>query len=181
MVDNLVESRESNSSPAERGTEIHDLRQRLNNWVNERKQNILPERFQPEANARRQIVTAMKKDLKVPISPEEVLVRMKKSILPLESRELPVEVEKRDTITGEIFKTCFRREGSAWVAEEVRNGDIISQARISDSGRTELTLHFIGPRYRERNANPDITVDSRFPSATVKVFDLLVKTLKMSS
>ena len=93
--------------------------------------------------------------------------------------ENQVEVKRRDNITKEPSIIRLRKEqGSTLVTEEVReDGSVISQARITPDFRTDLTLQFKGSRYEQRNADPSITVDSRFPKASATVFNLLVNSM----
>lgn len=80
-------------------------------------------------------------------------------------------VLKIDTLSGQRFLTRIKRETAAWVSEEAEeSGRIISQSRLYDDGRSELTLNYTGDRYVRGDANPALTVDSRFPTGAAVLF-----------
>jgi hypothetical protein len=146
---------------------------KLNAWVLERMRTVPPRIT--EAKARRDIVKEIRRDLNSSAPPNQAEISRAIAGLHLE----PKSEERVDSITEKPFKTTLRREPTSWVAEEtLPDRTVISQARISDNGSTELTLHFSDPRYVKQNANPNLTVDTRFPRATLKTFSLLVNTFK---
>lgn len=152
----------------------NDLEKRLINWKNERPITRFKER-----NARGSIIATMMKDLQReragnPWKSEAVLSSIAKSAKKLETEGNKSLPNQKDSITGESYTVNVSKTDGGWLAEEVRpDGSIISQARISQGGQTELTLHFTGARYEDKDANPNITSDRRFPEATTKVFNLL--------
>lgn len=151
-----------------------NLEQRLTNWKDERPVTRFWER-----KARGAIVGAMKRDLQRdragnPWRSESVLTSIDKSSKKLETEGNKSLPNQKDSITGESYTVNVSKTDDGWLAEEVRpDGSVISQARISQGGQTELTLHFTGTRYEGKDANPDITSDRRFPEATAQVFNLL--------
>lgn len=159
------------------------LLSRMGRWVSERLR-AFPPRVN-EARARRLIVREMKKDLKMADSADQGRISRKCASVRAEVGSLGVTEDKplseirTDSITGEKIVVTIRREPGAWVAEEMTTTrDLISQARVSDRGTTELTLHFRGERYGENDADPNLTVDSRFPGATLIAMELLARTFK---
>lgn len=93
---------------------------------------------------------------------------MQKSYLNVLERLNPLKI---DTLSGQRFLTRIKREASAWVSEEIDERErVISQSRLCDDGRSELTLDYVGDRYDQSDANPALTVDSRFPTGAAVLF-----------
>ncbi len=168
----------------EKATEVVEVLSRLHRWKNERP--LLCKFF--ERRARKRIFEAAIADLLRPSikSPEEMVQLMTRNSFARLDMLLKIKgageitIPKRDTITKEDYIVRFRREAeNTLVAEEVTQaGSVISQARISSTGKADLTLNFTGERYTQRDANPNISVDSHFPRATATVFNFLVGTAK---
>jgi len=85
-----------------------------------------------------------------------------------------------DSITGEKSSIVVEREGvSSWIIGERRpDGTWTSQARITDDGQTELTLHYDSDRYRNMGANMYLTLEKNFPRATLRTASLLIKAIE---
>jgi len=149
---------------------------RLERWQNER-----PIIKWFERNARRKIVSAIRRDSKEggrgKISPEKVLRQVGKSLIKLEvlnnGEGVIAQLEGRDSVSGAEFISQIIREPEAWVAKEVdkTTGRVYTQARVGINGSTSLTLNFeqLDPRY-----NPQIVDSHVLPEATATTFNLLV-------
>lgn len=156
---------------------------RLDNWVNERPKYLLLER-----RVRQNIVNAIGTDvLEKERTPN--LTRHVESYRAHVGHGLETAIEKLqklpmkeggvvktselgpDKVTGALFLTRIRREGNAWVSEEVGDdGAVISRAKISDAGEVALTLNYTGRRYEEKNANPKLENESGFPTGVKVLF-----------
>lgn len=173
------------STRAEAGESPEDqLLARLGEWVKERPLGLLSQR-----KVRRSIANAITTDILHPVgqsgSPEKVeryrrwvrgafatvIPKLQALFVQRESDVVMSSVLKMDTLSGQKFLTRIKRETSAWVSEEVGEGEqIISQSRLYDDGRTELTLNYAGDRYDQGDANPTLTVDQRFPTGAAVLF-----------
>ncbi len=191
MSEELTNNEGTNNNEAQT-VSPKELTDRLKNWVSERP--LLTRFF--EYKARDMIARAAIQDLQTPnsYSAQQILeatqmarTKIAEIVNTRGGADHVLSFERRDSVTKEPFQTRFRREVSgALVAEEVRVGengtqDVISQARITADGRTDLTLNFKGPRFEgdpKRSRNPQIIVDKRFPRATVATFNLLAGTIK---
>lgn len=180
MVDDRELEEANPGETKEKSDGSEKLLSRMRRWVLERLKAFPPKI--DEARARLLIVKETREDLKTAdqgrMSRKRARVRAEVESLGI-TEDKPLSKIKTDSITGGEFVVTIRREPGAWVAEETTMaGDIISQARVSDGGSTELTLHFRGERYEENDADPNLTVDCRFPSATLTTMELLVRTFK---
>ena len=82
------------------------------------------------------------------------------------NEEVNIELNKQSDNTGKQYYAARERRA---------DGSLISEAKIYQDGSTELTLQFLGARYKD--ANPNLTDDPRFPKATTRTFNLLVNLL----
>lgn len=160
-----------------------DLRDRLSNWANER-----PLRHQSQRSVRKNVANAITTDILDPVgtygTPEKVVQYRRwvdgavtyaierLTAAGLQDPALRIEIpDQHDSITGEPFTTTIDREGDAWVSRESSPaGRVISEARISDSGETEVTLSYNGPRYIARDADPDIDHSGIYPTGAKVLF-----------
>lgn len=158
---------------------------RLDHWVKERPLGLLSQR-----KVRRSIANAITTDILHPVgqsgNPEKVeryrrlvhgaLTTVTPKLQELLSVQRKSDVVmssflKMDTLTGQKFLTRIKREAPAWVSEEVDESErVISQSRMCDDGRTELTLNYTGDRYDQSDSNPNITRDPRFPTGAAVLF-----------
>lgn len=154
-----------------------DLERRLVNWRNER-----PITRYGERKARGLIASAMTRDLHrqesgKTLTAEVIQSSINASVKKLEDKlknQSEIVVHSLDSVTKEPFNTKISKTNNGWLAEELKpDGTVITQARINQSGQTELTLHFSNDRYEERDANLNVTCDTNFPEATAQVFNLL--------
>jgi hypothetical protein len=151
-------------------------------WVGERLRNWPPRLA--EANARRLVAEAIMDDLSLGegISEHWVDATTRESRdaaeRVLSGKDKPVEVDGKDSVTGEAYKTRLRKEGEFLVAEEVAvlgNGGerVVSQAKIHPDGQTRLTLNYVGSRYEK--SNPGIVEERKYPMAAAEVFNRLTE------
>jgi len=172
-----MENKDVYSEPAS------NLTLRLENWIKER-----PFLSINQKSVRQNIANAITTDILHPVGTQDLPVRLEKyrghvntvtantvNIL----KNLPVGEDgvvkasplTVDKATGTRFITRIKRDGDVWVSEEVReNGELISQAKIGDSGELTLTLNFSDPRYEEKGANPKMIERSGFPTGTKVLF-----------
>lgn len=150
-------------------------------WAGERLRHWPPRLA--EANARRLVAEAIMDDLSLGGEGREYWVKSSTT----ESREAaervlsgkdkPVEVDCKDSVTGESYTTRLRKEGEYLVAEEVAMEKeverVISQAKIHPDGQTRLTLNYLGPRYEK--SNPGIIEERKYPTAAAEVFTRLTE------
>ncbi|MFA6512548.1 MAG: hypothetical protein WCV86_05525 [Patescibacteria group bacterium] len=150
-------------------------------WVGERLKHW-PPRF-AEANARRLVAEAIMDDLSlgeeigkhwVDSSTSESREAAERA---LSGKDAQVEIDCKDSVTGDAYKTRLRKEGQFLVAEEVATEEekerVISQAKIHPDGQTRLTLNYIGSRYGK--SNPGIVEERKFPTAAAEVFNRLTE------
>lgn len=155
----------------------------LKNWVNERPLHLLTQR-----NVRRNIANAVTTDILNPngsfnISQKLINYRLNvqnglntaiDKLSKLEVGEDGIIQENRDmfdTITKDKFTTRIRKEENGYISEEIRpDGSLISQAKIRNNDKLELTLNFIESRYTEKDANPKIIDDPKYPTGTKVLF-----------
>lgn len=179
MID--FSERADGGDSGERVVNDRELLGRVNRWAMERLL-VFPPKV-GEAKARKMIAADMRVDLEAGkgVNSDEINKQWKRLEQKLEGSgvnvDSPLSEVRKDSITGDQFKTVIRREQNAWVAEETRmDGSYISQAKVTDEGVTELTLHFEGERYRKMGADVYLTVDRRFPRATLTTMELLLDT-----
>lgn len=157
-------------------TETDPLILNLDNWVNERR--VLGEKL-----ARKIIRDAVKLDLEraklggLP-APLEVLKKAEKDIKRVEKLPKDVQTEPRSDsqVPGECFFTRVRKTDQSWVAEEVNENGVFTQAEIYCDGRTSLTLRGASSRYDQLGANPNILNRVDLPDATLVTFHTLIST-----
>lgn len=156
---------------------------RLDNWVNER-----PAVHYRERRVRRNIANAIATDLleiegtpNVSRHVESYRVHVAHGITNAKEKLQKLQVQENglvkesavmtDAITGTHFLTRMRREGDAWISEELGDdGAVISRAKIDDAGEVALTLNYPGRRYEEKNANPKLENETRFPTGAKVLF-----------
>lgn len=145
----------------------------LDNWVNERR--VLGEKL-----ARKTIRDAVKLDLEraklggLP-APLEVLKKAGKDIKRIEELPTDIQTEPRSDsqVPDERFFTRVRKTEQGWVAEEVNENGVFTQAEIYHDGRTSLTLRGASSRYDQLGANPNILNRTDLPNATLTTFHIL--------
>lgn len=108
-------------------------------------------------------------------------VTTEESIFPNQAPDGFQEVKIKESITGEIINVRVGKTDDQYWAEEVGvNSRCISRAEISNTQvkpKYNLNLHFEGGRYKDGNAEINISSDE-LPRATIKTFNLLIGVVK---
>ena len=156
-----------------------NMQTRLKNWTKERKDRN-------ERRARKKIAKAVERDLiKLDsggqATPEDVLTKTRRARNATEKAledKNKITLRRKDSITDESFTATLRRgPDGTLVAEEKMDGRVITKAKITAAGKTELTLNRNEPRYRERKANPGIRGNEYYPEGAAETFNLLTSSI----
>lgn len=150
-----------------------DVLKMARQWKNER-----PWWHFGERHARNQIVKALRKDVyQSPLTAQEIKQNTHVAYQTLEHQlgnQNSIQIPQKDSVTGESYVLSFKKELGALVAQEERDGQIISLARITQGGKADVAFDFHGTRYQQKGATFQLPLNSGYPRAATLVFNTLV-------
>ena len=180
LMSKMINDNEKNGS----NLETQELFSRLTRWVKERSKNFVPERLNPEQNARKQIFKAIQTNLSGNSEKQQKSISKSRNAILKISKVFPaVILKKPDSKTGENITASITYDSveQRWIgSEHGEDGRQISQTIIpvDASKATELSLTFTSQSYLDNNANPNILHRTDLPCAAYTTFNLLLMHVK---